>query len=215
VPSTLDVTAGRDPASKECSKCQRVLPLSAFAKWHNKAGIYPSCKECEKAHRAKYLTENPLCCRCKTKSHMNGDNYCTDCKRISKNQPPRKWVSRRTGLEWCKVCGIRERLPYHHYCFLCKRDYQNRTRSKKWAERHPLNSQRQIATARAYATGLLQRHKIKRGPCVFCGDPGQEFHHYDYLPKTRNFEDVCCDCHDAAHKILNLLLTTRTVMCTD
>jgi hypothetical protein len=208
VASTPGLTAGR-VLSKPCSKCKRVLPVTAFAKWHNKAGLYPSCRECEREHREKRLSENPLCIRCKLNPHAAHDAYCIDCKRILKHRPPRKWVSRRSGLEWCKVCGIRPRLEYHHYCFLCKNEYQNRTRSKKWAERYPLNSQRQIATARAYATGLLARGKIHRGPCVFCGDPGQDFHHYDYLPRTLNFEDVCCECHVAVHKILRLLLTTR------
>lgn len=159
--------------------------------------------------RAKTLREHPLCFRCGAVPHASSDYCCNDCQRIVRNKGPRKWTSRRIDLEWCKVCGIRPRLSYHQYCFECKKEYQNRTRAKKWAERYKTDPQRKVETARAYATGLLARGKIKRGPCVFCGDPGEQFHHYDYEPRTRNFDDVCYDCHVAVHKILRILLTIR------
>jgi hypothetical protein len=157
----------------------------------------------------KSLRENPNCRRCKAAPHAPGDFYCVDCSRIVRHKGPRKWFSRRTGLEWCKICGIRERLPYHHYCHLCKMEYQNRTRAKKWSERYASNDAKRIETARAYATNLLARGKIRRGPCAFCGEQGTQFHHYDYERKTRNFDDVCYECHLAAHKILRILLTMR------
>jgi hypothetical protein len=92
-------------------------------------------------------------------------------------------------------------------CHLCKNEDQNRRRAKKWAERYATDDQKRIETARAYATGLLQRGKIKRGLCVFCGNQGTEFHHYDYERKTRNFDDVCHLCHDEAHAFLKSMLT--------
>lgn len=161
----------------------------------------------EAIYRARYLSRNPLCIKCKSVPHMNGDAYCYPCSRKSKGLGEPSVRRRKQNLEWCKVCGVRPRLSYHHYCAVCKRDYQNRTRAKKWAERYCNNELKRIETARAYATGLLARGKIKRQACVFCGDPGTQFHHYDYELRTRNFDDVCDPCHVLAHRFLNTLLT--------
>jgi hypothetical protein len=210
VASTPGLTAGRDSASKGCSKCNRVLPLSDFSKGPNRTGTYPSCRECERQHIKDRLAKNPLCYRCKKNPHMPNTSECYECSRKRRDLPPRRWVKRKTDLEWCPKCGLRPRVEKQAYCALCKLEYQKALRTKRWRDKHPIGGPRQTSNARQYATGLLYRGKIRRGPCVFCGDPGQEFHHYDYLPKTRNFEDVCCDCHDAAHKILKLLLTIWT-----
>lgn len=202
-------TVGRRFVStmKTCSKCKRELDESRFWKHTNKAGIYPSCKECEKRKSVEAMASDPMCVRCKTVPHTPKSYYCTDCSRAVQKKPSRKWISRRTGLEWCKVCESKPRLSYHHYCRECKREYDNKRRAKKWRDRYNTRPKLQRATARGYATGLLQRGKIKRKPCVFCGAPGVAFHHYDYLPKTRNFEDVCRACHDDAHRFLKIMLT--------
>lgn len=140
-------TVGRRFVStmKTCSKCKRELDESRFWKHTNKAGIYPSCKECEKRKSVEAMASDPMCVRCKTVPHTPKSYYCTDCSRAVQKKPSRKWISR--------------------------------------------------------------RGKIKRKPCVFCGAPGVAFHHYDYLPKTRNFEDVCRACHDDAHRFLKIMLT--------
>lgn len=197
---------------KHCSKCKRELPETEFWKGRNKTGIYPSCKECELKQRANRLLLNPLCVVCKSRQHMAGDVYCYECSRIKKGRGNPKWESRRTGLEWCKICGQRPRLDYHQYCYLCKREYNTRKLRERRSTLKPTTEERRIFTARSYATGLLQQGKIKRGPCVFCGQQGTQFHHYDYEPRTRNFDDVCFPCHVQAHKFLNLLLTIRRML---
>lgn len=154
--------------------------------------------------RKERLASHPLCYHCKYRPHTPGNWWCTECRR-ERRHGPKKWHSRRTGLEWCKVCGSNPRLPYHHYCAKCKIDYQNRTRLKKWRERHPDWQSREHANARAYATGLLARGKIKRGQCAYCDKPGTEFHHYDYHRRTRNFEDVCYCCHVKVHRVLKIM----------
>jgi len=176
-----------------------------FWKGPNKTGTYPSCKECERLNRVQQLLNNPLCCRCKRVPHMNGSAYCYQCTRDMKGLgvPTRK--KRKVDTHLCPRCLIRERGD-QPYCPPCKLDYQNETRAKKWAQRYVGNDAKRIETARAFATGLLARGKIRRGPCVFCGDPGIQFHHYDYELRTRNFEDVCCDCHRKAHQFLQFVV---------
>jgi hypothetical protein len=197
---------------KICSKCRRELPLTCFWKHGNKAGIYPSCKECETNHRTQRLVNNPLCVRCKERPHMRGDAYCYPCGRIIKGKENPKWVSRRTGLEWCKVCEQRPRLPYHHWCLICRREYAARTVSKKWRERYSGEEKMRIVVVQHYATGLLQRGKIKRGPCAFCGAKSEHFHHYDYERKTMNFDSVCIPCHIQLHQFLKKMLTIHLMM---
>lgn len=189
---------------KACSKCHQLLPLTEFWWGPNKTGTYPSCRNCESLARIQRLNRSPICKKCAINPHPLGDYYCTDCARKVKRWPQKKWVSRRTGLEWCKVCGIRERLSYHHYCHLCKQAYQRNYLLKK--PRRTSKNRRKM-NARQYATNLLRRGKIKRGPCVFCGKQGTEFHHFDYEDRTRNFVDVCVPCHDDAHRLIKILLT--------
>lgn len=184
-----------------------VLALSCFGKGNNKTGIYPSCKECEREQKAMHLLINPLCCRCKVANHMEGDSYCYPCSRVSKGRGERRWISRRTGLEWCKICEQSPRLSYHQYCGACKREYDAKNRKERHARKGISSVRKYKNTVRGYATGLLNRGKIKRGPCVFCGEPGVDFHHYDYLPRTRNFDDVCEKCHVEAHQLIKTLLT--------
>jgi hypothetical protein len=145
----------------------------------------------------------------KSKYHKSGlSTYCKDCDRVSHGRPAkRKWISRRSGLEWCKICGQRPRLSYHQYCHECKMEYQRRTRAKKWSGRHPDPESRRHANARAYATNLLWRGKIKRGPCVFCDGKSRDFHHYDYEDRTMNFDSVCRPCHVTVHQFIKSLLT--------
>lgn len=194
--------------SKPCTKCKRVLDYSCFSNGRNKTGKYPSCRECESDQRKRLMAAKPLCRKCRINNHTTCDWLCYPCQRIRRGIGLPKWNRRNSDLEWCKLCGERPSLSYHQYCLPCKNAYQNRTRSKKWRERHPDHLSRLKSNARAYATGLLATGKIKRGPCVFCGKPGRDFHHYDYEPRTRNFEDVCVRCHVYAHQFIKFLLTS-------
>lgn len=191
---------------KTCSKCKRELELSCFWSWKGKPNAYPSCRECEGKARIDGILSDPVCRRCKERPHTPRAAYCYPCQREMAGKGAPKWVSRRSGLEWCKLCEQRPKLPYHQYCFLCKRDYQNRTRTKRWADRYS-TEEKSREVVRKYATNLVVRGKIKRGPCVFCGRPGVHFHHYDYFRKTRNFEDVCLVCHVQVHRFLEIVLT--------
>lgn len=193
---------------KFCSKCKRKLILEKFWKSKTQAsGYYPSCIECEISHRNQQLENNPMCIRCWISPHIKGNAYCAHCDRIMHSKPPRKRVVRTKGVEWCKICEQLPRQIPHSYCAPCRREYALITRKKKWAERYHTDPMKQRQTARQYATGLLARGKIKRGLCVWCGNKGTDFHHWDYLPKTRNFEDVCRLCHVELHAVIEILLT--------
>lgn len=198
---------------KQCTKCKRFLPFDCFWKPPARKGKhYPSCIECELETKARKLGKNPLCFVCNERPHMKGSRNCYPCDRMKTGKGEKRWVSRKVGLEWCKVCELRPRLPYHHWCLICRNEYQRNNRSKKWSERYATKPERKIVVARAYANGLLQRGKIKRGPCVFCEIQSTEFHHYDYIPRTRNFDDVCSPCHDDVHRFLRIMLTIYKIM---
>lgn len=159
------------------------------------------------------------CCRCRKtlpidKFHKHSQKrdglnpWCKDCE-FKRNVIRRgfpKWRRRTGDTTLCPKCLINERGS-QPYCPNCKKEYQNRTRAKKWSERYVGNEAKRIETARQYATGLLRRGKIKREDCVFCGNPGTQFHHYDYERKTLNFDDVCDLCHSQVHRFLEILLT--------
>ena len=191
---------------KTCTVCHQQLPTTSFSKHSQKKdGLNSWCRECEKKKRIESLARNPLCCKCKERPHIDGNFYCYACDRKRKGKGAPRWVSRRADLEWCKICEHNPRLPYHQYCAYCKREY-NRKWWEKNVRKHRSARLRKL-NARAYATGLLQNGKIKRGPCVFCGSPGTAFHHYDYEDRTRNFDDVCRPCHDDVHRFLKRMLT--------
>lgn len=146
-----------------------------------------------------------LCFTCKSAAAMKGSSYCYPCERKRKGIGEPSCRRRKTDTHLCPRCLTNERGT-QPYCPRCKLDYQNETRAKKWRERYSNNRIKQIETSRAYATGLLQRGKIRRCSCVFCGDTGTQFHHYDYERKTRNFEDVCDLCHSHLHIFLQTVV---------
>jgi hypothetical protein len=209
VPTTPGVTAGRDSLSKPCSKCKRVLPLEDFVPSpRHSFGRYPSCRQCMKETYKKTLANNPLCSKCKLRPHESGSGWCSQCNRVSKGKPPEpRWKQRKApSPEICPACGIRPKCSDHGYCRECRRKAV-----RDWCRRKSGNPLKVPVLAkktnRHYVNMLLARGKMRRGPCVFCGDPGQELHHYDYLPRTRNVDSMCKECHRAVHKILKLLLT--------
>lgn len=143
-----------------------------------------------------------LCSKCREREALGYHAYCRQCHRIYRGMTPERIRNESPDGVLCAKCKLRPRLSYHNWCRECKN-----ASTVKWLKIHKDYESTQIKTARRYAYTLLQRGKIKRGPCVFCGEQGTEFHHYDYKPKTRNFDDVCTSCHKAVHIILKLLLT--------
>jgi hypothetical protein len=160
-----------------------------------------TCPQCERS-----LLESDFN---KSRRRRDGLNtwcrYCESRAKIARRGPPTSVRRRRGPTNLCPRCLKSERGS-QPYCPQCKLDYQNETRAKKWSDRYANNESRRIETARAYATNLLARGKIRRHACVFCGDMGTQFHHYDYERKTRNFDDVCDLCHAHVHIFLKTLV---------
>ncbi len=143
-----------------------------------------------------------ICTKCGVNVSLPYHQYCKPCKRISQGRTPERVRNESPAPGICPKCGIRPKLEYHNWCQVCKNES-----TAKWFRENPRYTPTQIASARHYAFYLLKSGKITRGPCVFCGDPGVEFHHYDYEPRTLNFDDVCIKCHDDAHRFLKTMLT--------
>lgn len=190
---------------KTCSKCKVEKGEDCFVKSNRyKDGLYPSCKDCRKASKIATLAKNSLCAKCGIQPHTESHHYCYDCAREARGQSARPRYTRdSSNTTMCSKCKVNPRLSYHNYCWKCKNEDSSAWRKSKggWKNLYT-EDYRKAATARRYALWLLETGKIERGPCIFCGAPGTEFHHFDYLPKTRNFADVCESCHVDAHRFL-------------
>ena len=194
---------------KTCSKCKRSLDESLFVKSDRyRDGLYPHCKSCRKAKLTARLKTNPMCSKCGVKPHQPKHPYCYDCQRDSKGytKPPK--FRRDSNNKLCSKCKVNPRTEYGNYCAECARQYMAdyyRQRGGQWE--CMTQEQRRISNVRHYANYLIKSGKVKRTPCVFCGAPSTEVHHYDYEDRTTNFDCVCKPCHIAAHRFLGDMLT--------
>ena len=113
---------------------------------------------------------------------------------------------RHRGVRICPECRVRERVGKQAYCHPCKIAKNKTYNGKKRIRRGYVRPKRSIfkikQTRRQYATNLLRRGKVERGPCVFCGGKSRDFHHFDYERCTTNFESVCRPCHAKCHTFL-------------
>ena len=76
----------------------------------------------------------------------------------------------------------------------CKRFVEGKNETK---EKNSLNLK---SNARAYANCYLRRGKIKKEPCVKCGDIKSQMHHNDY-ENPLDVIWVCRKCHLELHKL--------------
>lgn len=189
---------------KTCSKCKKDLPIRRFVKSPRYFdGRHPICFFCRRESRILWLSNNPLCSRCKSEPHMPKNAYCFRCDRIKKNRSEIPKFKRRTDRrDLCCKCNERPRLKYHRYCKECKNKSTTdsiKRRGGYFALITPERRRKQ--TSRHYVNTQLARGKIKRGPCVYCGKPSVEFHHLDYDDQTMNTQDVCHDHHVIVERI--------------
>ena len=190
---------------KTCCRCNRELDDSCFVKSPRyRDGLTQPCKDCRKQARIKTLADNPMCARCGEKPHLDTSAYCYECDRIMKGRDVvPKFHRDPNNTTMCSRCKINPRLPYHGYCQECKNESTN-----DWFKNHVKTQEEiHISRVRAYAGYLERIGEVQRTPCVFCGAPHDQWHHYDYEPKTRNFESVCLACHVVAHRFLRTMLT--------
>jgi hypothetical protein len=198
---------------KTCSKCKKDLARERFVKSARYSdGLYPSCKDCRKIALQKTLEDHPMCSRCKAQPHGNGRLWCDDCEIRERGLKPRKF-NRDPHNKLCSFCKTQPRARGKKYCKECANAYL-----KGWRDSHGgswaclTEEQKRKATARRYINTQLGRGKIVRGPCVKCGSPNTEFHHLDYLDRTRNVIDLCRPCHEQEERIKKSKLTEQPLL---
>jgi len=79
----------------------------------------------------------------------------------------------------CSKCGgeIENSREKQRYCKNCHNEHARKTRKK---HKELTEEQKLKANCRSYLNTYLKRGKIKKEPCVICGDNNSEAHHNDY-----------------------------------
>ncbi len=192
---------------KVCSKCKQVLDENCFVKSSRyRDGLYPSCKECRKAVKMATLAANPKCSKCGVKPHQPTHPYCYDCLVEAMGYTPK--FRRDSKNKLCSRCKVNPRAQGKNYCSECANRYLSEyyaARGGQW--KNMTAEQRRKHKVRHFANWLVEKGEVERGPCVFCGAPSTQFHHYDYEDRTRNFDPVCDQCHLDCHEFLDSMLT--------
>lgn len=191
---------------KTCSKCKRQLPETQFVKSPRYLdGLYPSCKECRRQTRLTWLLNNPLCSKCKSRPHMNGNGWCWQCEDEKRRTKPKKFVRRPNSPnpDLCPVCGIRPHPEYHAWCLECIGE-NRRERTRLRLDSRPERLRK--STARHYVNTLIKRGKFRLVECSLCGGTATEFHHFDYKDRTINGIPVCHSCHVLVERAKRKLL---------
>jgi len=150
-----------------------------------------------------------LCPKCKTNPKAS-NGYCVPCNKAYKDArrtTPKKFnrrVSINDGI--CPRCRSKPKSDKRGYCDECHNAATREWASRKGGYWKAIGDEgRKRAVARKYLHNKLVRGHIKRGPCAFCGNPSTQFHHYDYEPKTMNYDDVCDSCHGEIHRFLKTM----------
>jgi hypothetical protein len=190
---------------KTCSKCKRELPEDQFVKSPRyRDGLYPSCKDCRRQVRRRWLATHPMCLRCGVKPHTEDHQYCYDCQRQAdkRNAGPPKF-RRDSKNKRCSFCKVNPRLPYHNYCESCKSEVHRKWLDANGGQWHYYSTRGQRAKliARRYINTQIQRGKLKRQPCEVCGCLETQAHHNDY-DKPMDIRWLCKEHHDALHRWL-------------
>ena len=200
---------------KTCSKCKRELEETRFVKSDRyRDGLYPSCRECRKATRLRWLENHPLCSKCKTRPHGKGTGWCPQCDHESTFSDRSPRFVRRPNTHnpnFCSRCGWRSPRDYSPWCQPCYNEWQRAHNAKRRGDVNKFRpEQLRKKTARHYINTLIKRGKMKYGPCYLCGKPGTQKHHLNYRDRTKDVIDTCDFCHVLIHRTLRKLLTLST-----
>lgn len=107
---------------------------------------------------------------------------------------PERWSPRpRRGVSYCGLpdcAGPRK-------CRSCRNAYMRAYRAAGMEKRDAETRRR--SNARSYAQVYLSRGRLKRSPCVICGDPQAEMHHPDYS-KPLDIRWLCRRHHRELHR---------------
>lgn len=105
-------------------------------------------------------------------------------------------MGRKKIIHYLCKCGQPVRSPSSGYCRNCGNAYQTANR-KRHSELTPESRAR--ANARSYLNVYIRRGKIKKQPCLFCGNPEAEAHHHDYS-KPLEVTWLCKEHHLLNHE---------------
>lgn len=143
-------------AWKVCTRCDKTLPVDAFAKDASKSsGLKSQCKACDAARSAEYYTEN---------QDKKREYYRANRRRILANnrRPPKK----------CRKCDRLALSARHRYCGPCGKEARRRPGRRYVRPELPTEVERK--------KGYDARHKALRNrlkpivaegktPCARCG----------------------------------------------
>ena len=202
---------------KTCSKCKKDQPKTNFVKSPRyRDGLYPICKTCRKETRLKGLSKTKFCKRCKANARSMSNFYCETCQRKMRGRKPITLFKRRASTNGlCCRCHKVPPLKYHWYCKDCQRDCFKRWWNRKGKNyKHSTPERREKYLARVYLHQQISRGKLKRQPCVVCGNPKSEGHHHNGYRKEHALDVVwlCKKHHDEAERVLKSKLTEQPLL---
>lgn len=186
-----------------CSKCKKSFPLDHFIKSERYSdGKYPTCRECRKEYRTRYLKQNPLCIRCKKEPHHATNPYCLECSRILQGGPPVRQRHHPKHPDLCPRCGgpRKHRRRWCSKCANAARKIWLKARGGQWAYAESKGNRHKLV-ARAYVNHLVQRRKLIPKPCEVCGRLEVEAHHNTYEDPL-DIRWLCSEHHDALERWL-------------
>jgi hypothetical protein len=148
-------------STKNCFKCDVEQPLENFYKHPQMAdGRVNKCKECNKHDN-----------RTNRKLKIN---YYTEYEKSRFQSPERKAYSYKKTEEF--------KLKYAEKVKEYKlKSYKNNSESIKIKQRKYVKNNPEKIMARAMLNNAVRDGKVKKYPCIKCGDIKSQAHHCDYL----------------------------------
>jgi hypothetical protein len=164
--------AASEPNAKQCRKCQRDLPLAAFARDKNRRdGLQVHCRECVAKYSAAHYRR----------------------RREAMGKPVREQVNVPTGFKLCRTCGeIKPHSEWHRNASASD-GLSTRCRACRAVQGRQGHLKRQYGITEAERDGLIAS---QGGVCCICLSALPE--HVDHCHKTGRVRGVLCFSCNAA-----------------
>lgn len=203
--------------TKQCSKCNRELPLDSFSIQRGRAYDRHSwCKECYRIHRRPNpitLTPAPLqnkqCgkCRmvlpishfCRHRRTKDGwDCWCKQCKADYENSNSGQSARQRALVRYRKTPKYKAGQRRHYLGNKCK--IRHRRQNKLDRKRHPERWRARSVVSYAIRRGQLPHPTSVN--CAYCGDRAEEYHHHLGYARKHWLDVIplCLPCHTKADR---------------
>ncbi|MFD5340197.1 endonuclease VII domain-containing protein [Streptomyces hawaiiensis] len=161
-----------EPIAKQCRKCQRDLPLAAFARDRNRReGLQVHCRECVAEYSAAHYRR----------------------RREALGKPVREQVAIPTGYKLCRTCGeIKPHSEWHRKA-TASDGLSTRCKACRAVQGRQGHLKRQYGITEAERDGLIAS---QGGVCCICLSAVPE--HVDHCHKTGRVRGVLCFSCNAA-----------------